>query len=188
MSKCGLGIKCPDNWLSSEMAELDCLLIRQPYASLVAYGAKRWEFRTYDCKKRGLICIGSSRGKPFKTGDPLLNSISPLFPRGFALAVGVLVDSRQVVAEDLNRVYKGEKTIKIDGHKIVTVAEPLGEPKYDIQAAMKDRKWENYAWILQNVSPLRTIVQIRNNSSGSPWTKVSLEKGEPLSENIRNYF
>lgn len=31
---------------------IDCLIVRQPFASLIAYGMKRWEFRTYNCKKR----------------------------------------------------------------------------------------------------------------------------------------
>lgn len=171
-----------------QVTKMDCLLVRQPYASLIAYGVKRWEFRTYNCTKRGLICIGSSRGKPLKTGDPLLNSISDYFPRGVALAVGVLVDSRPVTSEDLKQAFKGEKTVRLDGHNIVTTAEPLGEPKYDIYAAIKDKSWRMFAWILEDVSPLKTLIPITNTRSGSSWTKVELENGEPLSKNLTNYF
>lgn len=168
--------------------KMDCLLVRQPYASLIAYGVKRWEYRTYNCAKRGLICIGSSRGEPLKTGDPFLNSISDYFPRGFVLAVGVLVDSRPVTGEDLKRAFKGEKTVRLDGHNVVTAAEPLGEPKYDIHAAIKDKSWNRYAWVLENVSPLKTITPIANTLSGSSWTKVELEERARLSKNLTHYF
>lgn len=170
------------------MTTLDCLLVRQPYASLVVYGAKRWEFRTYNCAKRGLICIGSSRGRPLKTGDPFLNSISDFFPRGFALGIGVLVGSRYVNGRDLEQAFKGEKSIRLDGRNVVTAAEPLGEPKYDVLAAIKDKDWRMYAWILENVSPLRKIIPIKHSLSGSTWTKVELESDQSFSKNISDYL
>jgi len=170
------------------MVILDCLIVRQPYASLIAYGLKRWEFRSYNCKKRGLVCIASSRGKPLKTGDSLLNSISKYLPRGFALAVAVLADSRLVTSEDLKRVLKGKKTVRIDGHRIVTASDPLGEPVSDILAATKEGDWKSYAWVFDNVSPFQTIIPIRIDRSGSTWTKIEIERFELISKSLSSYF
>jgi hypothetical protein len=54
--------------------QLPCLLVRQPYASLIAYGRKRWELRSYDTRRRGHILIAASRGKPIETTDETLNN------------------------------------------------------------------------------------------------------------------
>jgi len=117
------------------LRELDCIIVRQPYASLIAYGSKRWEFRSYNCKKRGVICIASSRGKPLKTGDPFLNSISGNFPRGFAARLivfhGLASRITRKNAEGIVRRYPFpshehiEKAMQISGFK--GKADPLVE-------------------------------------------------------------
>jgi len=170
------------------LIELDCLIVRQPYASLIAYGLKRWEFRSYNCKKRGIICIGSSKGKPLKTGDTFLNDIALFFPRGFVLAIGILKDSYLVTSKDLRKALKGTETVKIHGHNITTASKPLGEPICDILKAIKDSDWKMYAWVLKDISPLKTIIPLRSTKSGSTWTKVELTERESLSKSLESYF
>jgi hypothetical protein len=168
--------------------EIDCLIVRQPYASLIAYGSKRWEFRTYNCEKRGLICIGSSRAPPLKTGDSYLNSVSNSFPRGYALATGVLSDSFIATNKHLRKVYNGVETVTIHGYKIRTASKPLGEPVEDILKSINDKKWKMFAWVLRDVSSLNTLIELQNRNGGSTWTKVELADEEPLSKTLESYL
>lgn len=167
---------------------IDCLIVRQPFASLIAYGVKRWEFRTYDCKKRGLICIGSSRGNPLKTGDPYLNSVSKSFPRGFALATAVLVDSLEASNEYLRRHIRGEETVGIHRHLFKVASAPIGEPISDVIKAAKDKKWKMFIWVLKDVHPLENAAPLPNNLTGSTWTKIALENTVDSSENLDSFL
>jgi hypothetical protein len=167
---------------------IDCLIVRQPFASLIAYGMKRWEFRTYDCKKRGLIGIGSSRGNPLKTGDPYLNSISRSFPRGVALATAVLTDSFEANNEYLMREIKGQDTVTIHKHLFKVASAPIGEPMSDIMEAAKDKKWKMFIWVLKDVRPFKTFVPLQNNATGSTWTKITLENAGDSSESLDSFL
>jgi hypothetical protein len=167
---------------------IDCLIVRQPFASLIAYGVKRWEFRTYDCKKRGLICIGSSRGNPLKTGDSYLNSVSKSFPRGFALATAVLADSFEASNGYLRRDIRGEETIVIHRHLFKVASAPIGEPISDVMKAAKDKKWKMFIWVLKDVHPLKNIAPLPNNVTGSTWTKIALENAADSSENLDSFL
>lgn len=167
---------------------LDCLIIRQPFASLIAYGLKRWEFRSYNCKKRGLICIASSRGPPFKTGSNHLNHVSKSFPRGSVLATAVLEDSFLVTREELRNTLNQEKAVCIHKHKLKVADTPLGEPIKDILSSVSDGKWSMYVWCLSNVNPLRKPIPLEGKSNGSSWTRVQLSETEPLSKNLEAYF
>jgi hypothetical protein len=170
------------------MKKIDCLIVRQPYASLIAYGSKRWEFRTYNCEKRDIICIASSRNNPLKTGDPFLNSVSNSFPRGFVLAFGILVDSFLVTSKDLKKAFRGEETLTIHGHKITTASKPIGEPIADILQAISDKNWKMYAWVFRDITPLKTIVPLKNTNGGSTWTKVELSLEESPSKSLESYL
>lgn len=167
---------------------LDCLIVRQPYASLIAYGPKRWEFRTYYCRKRGVICIGSSKGRPLKTGSPQLNALSDSFPRGFALATAILIDSFPATGKELKATLNGEETVKIHGHIIKTASGPIGEPLKDIKNAIRDKTWNMFVWVLDNVTPLKNMVPLPDNVHGSTWTKVELAENEPLSKSLLSYL
>jgi hypothetical protein len=170
------------------MRKIDCLIVRQPYASLIAYGSKRWEFRTYSCEKRVIICIGSSRSNPLKTGDPFLNSVSSSFPRGSVLAFGILVDSFLATSKHLKEAFRGEETLAIHGYRITTASKPLGEPIADILEAIRDKNWKMYAWVFRDVIPLKTIVPLENNNGGSTWTKVELSQEESPSRSMESYL
>lgn len=88
---------------------MKCLIIRQPYASLVAYGHKKWEFRSYNTRFRGRIGIASSRGKPLKTSNEELNIHAKSFPRGTILATAELESSFPATNSDLKAAFKGDR-------------------------------------------------------------------------------
>ena len=167
---------------------LDCLIVRQPYASLIAYGLKRLEFRTYDCRKRGVICIGSSRGRPLKTGSAQLNALSGSFPRGFVLATAVLTDSFLATRKELKAALNGKRTVRIHGHRIVTASGPLGEPLKDVRCATRDKTWNMFVWVLDNVTPLKKMTPLPSSGHGSTWIKVELADNEPLSKSLLSYL
>lgn len=157
------------------MQELDCLIIRQPFASLIAFGLKRWEFRSKNTRKRGKICIASARGKPLRTGDQYLNNISSFFPRGFVLATADLSDSYLATSENLKKITYAEETIKIHGYTFKTTPEPFGEPLSDLKASVMDKKWKNYIWAMENVIPFKKMLPLKNGNN-SIWTKVELDE------------
>jgi len=148
---------------------LPCLLIRQPYASLIAYGKKRWEFRSYNVRKRGQIAIAASRGKPLETSDDNLNEAAAYFPRGMLLAWARLVESRPVTASDLRGIAKSSVKTRIEGSEFWTADSPIGEPMEDIRSLPS--KWRGYAWELSNIRPIPEPIPL-NNRPCSPWTTV----------------
>lgn len=154
------------------MSNMTCLLVRQPYASLLAYGRKRWEFRSYDVKKRGQIAIAASPSEPLRTHNDKLNSILHLLPRGRVLALANLTASFYVTRSDLEKNLTPPVTVDIHGHDILTADEPLGEPVEDIQNAIGNREWESFAWLIEQVRIVEKLVPI-SRVAASTWTKVS---------------
>lgn len=167
--------------------KLDCLIIRQPFASLIAYGPKRWEFRSYNSRKRGPICIASSKGPPLKTTSEELNEASKTFPRGFVLATAILKDSFLANRKNLSTVLTEEKTVCLHKCNLKVAAEPLGEPLKDILTSISDRKWQMYVWRLSNVTPLRKPF-VLTGTHVSTWGKVELPEEEIFSKNLLHYF
>ena len=137
---------------------LRCLIIRQPYASLIAFGHKRWEFRSYECRMRGKIGIASSHNPPLKTLNEDLNRVSSWFPRGTVLATAKIDNSFSVSNEELRTNAKETKRVVIHGHELLTFDEPIGEPLEDVEQAILNPNWAAYAWNLTEVRPLRTFI------------------------------
>jgi len=152
--------------------EMNCLIVRQPYASLIAYGPKRIEFRMQNCKKRGPILIASARGRALKTGDTYLNSISKSFPRGYILAKAVLTDSFIGNNERIREKLTGEETVCIHKHEFQVTSKPFGEPMNDLLKAANDKNWKRYFWVLKDVHPLSSIIPLPINGTGSSWIRV----------------
>lgn len=157
------------------MSKLDCLIIRQPYASLIAFGKKRWEFRRYDTKKTGSIGIAASHGEPWITSSFELNKILYMMPRGVVLATAELVTSFFVTNKDLESNRGKPIRVKLHGNVVTTLDEPIGEPPEDVDSAIQDQGWESFAWLLENVKQLEKPIPIERNLS-STWTKVTLQE------------
>src|SRR5438094_311228 len=117
------------------MTEIDCLLVKQPYSSVIAFGLKRWEFRSYETKKTGVIGIAASNAEPLRTKNDELNRSLHLFPRGVILATADLVTSFFVTANDLKQFLRDPTTITLHGNQVKTLGEPIGEPAEDVSAS-----------------------------------------------------
>jgi len=156
-----------------QMDVTQCIVVAQPYASLIAFGYKRWEFRSYESKKTGHIGIAASNSVPWPTRNLELNKTSYLFPRGVVLATADLVASFFVTSEDLKRKLTGPVQINLHGHIIVTCGEPIGEPLEDVNGAIADRNWNSFAWLLENVKPLENLIPFEKNDR-STWVTVDI--------------
>jgi hypothetical protein len=155
------------------MALLQCLIVAQPYASLIAVGCKRWEFRGYESKKTGKIGIAASNVDPWLTRNVELNKISHLFPRGMVLATADLVTSFFVASEDLKKKITAPVQVSLHGHSILTCGEPIGEPLEDVNTAIADRNWRSFAWLLENVKILDPPISFERDGR-STWVTVEI--------------
>jgi hypothetical protein len=151
---------------------LPCLIVRQPYASLIAYGRKRWEFRSYNARKRGRILIAASRGQPIPTSDSVLNNAATSFPRGALLASAELVNSELVTAHRVRQLAQSSVKYRIGDFELMTADAPIGEPISDVESI--PIQWRCFAWELGNVKPFETPVPLTKPSC-SPWTRVAAE-------------
>jgi hypothetical protein len=156
------------------MTTLECLVVAQPYASLIAVGHKRWEFRSYDSKKSGRIGIAASNTAPWPTRNLELNRISSLLPRGVVLATAELVTSFFVTSEDLKKKVTPPVEIDLKGHKIITYGEPIGEPVEDVNGAIADRNWRSFAWLFENVKTLDPLIPFVRTGARSTWATVEV--------------
>lgn len=152
--------------------QLECLVVREPYASLIAYGQKRWEFRYRPCRKRSMVGIVSSRSSPIPINPQVARSRS--FPRGALLAVAKLEDCKRVTAEDLVPFVNGHyRRINLHGIDFEVCEPPIGEPVEDVRAAANDDEWECYAWQLTSVLRLKKPRLIRSRAY-STWQSVNV--------------
>jgi hypothetical protein len=153
--------------------QLDCLIVQQPYASLISVGKKRWEFRSYDSNRRGTIGIAASPGPVFRVVNWDLNRIAGLLPRGVLLSIVDFDNSFFVTSEDLRRNLSPEVEVDLHGHKIVTLNEPIGEPSEDVERAIQSSTWESYVWLMKNVRPLKKPIPFVR-ASRSTWVTIEI--------------
>jgi hypothetical protein len=152
---------------------LECLIVREPYASLIAYGPKRWEFRSYPCRKRTTIGIVASRRRPIPINPAVAKSRS--FPRGALLALANISDCRKVNSADLAPFINGRYSkMKLHDVELEVCESPLGEPVEDIVDAANDDRWESYVWQLTSVVPLKNPQPIRSKAY-SPWKRLRID-------------
>jgi hypothetical protein len=127
------------------------LTLLQPWASLIALGAKRLETRSWRTNYRGEIAIHAGKGWPLSPHlreDPALAAIAEQFgityadhPRGAIIAIATLRDVVSITRE-----------FPIEAH----------------ERACGDFTPGRYAWSLTNVRPLPEIV--RCNGAQGLWT------------------
>lgn len=153
---------------------MDCLIVRQPYASLIAFGKKRWEFRRYPTEKTGRIGVASSPSEPLKTLSPELNKIAHLFPRGVILATANLVTSFYVTGNDLRKNRTDPVLVEMHGFLVETSDKPIGEPLADIDYAIKRKGWESFAFLLEDIEILNEPKPFERTSPRSTWVKVEI--------------
>lgn len=153
---------------------LDCLIIRQPFASLIVFGVKRWEFRSYASDKRGTIAIAASKAPPLRTSDAKLNQAAiNRFPRGVVLGTARVMGSHLITSKELQTRFRCCQQVTIHGLEFLVASEPLGEPPDDIRMALSRKGWRSFVWELDNVKPLAAPIEYLP-AHGSTWTKVKL--------------
>lgn len=155
------------------MSKIECLIVRQPYASLISFGKKRWEFRRYDTKKRGRIGIAAAAGEPWYTLTLSLNKLSNLMPRGVVLATAELINTFYITNRELKEIQCGTVKINLQGKEIITLDEPIGEPPKDVEIARNNERWESFVWVLNNVEQLQKPIPFKGKS-GSTWVEVTI--------------
>jgi hypothetical protein len=150
------------------------LIIRQPFASLIAFGKKRWEFRSYDTSIRGNIGIVASHKPSWASSNLNFNKILQLMPKSRLLATAELVNTFYITRDDLNKVCKELVTFKLYGHNITTFNEPVGEPVEDVEKALNNKNWESFVWILDKISVVDEFIIIKRFPR-SIWVQVDYE-------------
>lgn len=153
---------------------MDCLLVQQPYASLIIFGNKRWEFRSYEVKKRGTIGIAASPSSVLRTRNRELNIVAPSFPRGFLIGTANLVNCFYATGADLKRVMGETVKVSLHGHDLLTLGPPIGEPREDVSFAADSATWKSFVWEFEDVKSLPSSIPVTKNQR-STWVKVNLE-------------
>lgn len=136
------------------------LTLYQPWASLVATGAKKIETRNWATKYRGPVAIHASVNKTYAAqhcGDPLmrqaLGGLSPFdLPRGAIVAVANLVGL--VSTEILDRHDRTWAWTSPQGRRYEFVLT-------DQERTFGDYSSGRYAWLLADVRPLAHPIPYR---------------------------
>lgn len=149
---------------------MKALTLTQPWATLVAIGAKRIETRGWKTDYRGPLAIHAAKGwteemvKLSMRGEPFHSVLTaagyPLFsllPRACVVATCVLVDCRPITADSKEWGTNG-------------VLWPLD----DQERAFGDYAPGRYAWLLADVQPLAEPVPARGALSLWEWQPPSL--------------
>lgn len=112
------------------------LTIKQPYASLIAYGIKEYEFRTWKTNFRGEVLIHAGKSVDKKAMEEF--KIYDLdYPTGCIIAKAVITDVISV--DDQFREVLEEKNSLVYNHII------------------QDKSWSGYGFKMENVKKIKPI-------------------------------
>ena len=112
------------------------LSIKQPYASLIAYGIKKYEFRTWNTKYRGEILIHASKSVDKKAMEEF-KCYNLDYPLGCIIAKVNIIDSVKV-DDDFRGVLKSENSL-VYNHVI------------------NDKMWQGYGFKIDNARLVKPI-------------------------------
>ncbi len=154
---------------------MKAISLTQPFATLVAIGAKRLETRSWYTSYRGPLAIHAAKGYP-KTAlklasvEPLRNALThagldPLsLPRGMIVATCRLVAVFHISDRELSHQLPAQQA---DAPLMVSLAEewPVPEwvtiPPTQPELSFGDYAPGRYAWVLYNVTPLPQPIPAR---------------------------
>lgn len=140
---------------------MKALTLWQPWASLVAVGAKQWETRSWSTKYRGPLMIHAAMRKPPEINNPLVveEMIQALgvadfdeLPRGVILAVVDLTGTWELVPPVIDL--------------------PICPSSLDREQLLGDWRPNRFIWRLQNLRRLPKPVCARGHQR--PWTPTPL--------------
>ncbi len=112
------------------------LTVKQPYASLIAYGIKKYEFRTWRTKYRGEVLIQASKSVDKKAMDEF-KSFNLDYPVGCIIAKVLITDVIKV-DDDFRKILRSENDF-VYNHVI------------------NDKLWNGYAFQIDNVQLIKPI-------------------------------
>ena len=135
---------------------MKALSLLQPYASLIAIGAKKIETRSWSTKYRGPLAIHASRSnknKLLRFMEPFLKALRGIgiLPLGAIVATCNLVDCIKMTPEFVDFVKSAE------GYEIDFGVYEVGR----------------YAWILEDVKPLEKPISASGALSLWEWEEKS---------------
>lgn len=149
---------------------MKALTLHQPWASLVAAGAKTIETRSWPTKYRGRLAIHAAKTeKPVRTfeGRLLARELrrrapdSVEIPFGVVVAVVELVDVRPIEVFDHPSMLDRAQMPEEGG---------MWEPVPPDQIPYGDFRSGRYAWILDEISPLPNAIPVRGAQGLWRWT------------------
>ena len=118
------------------------LTIKQPWATLIMQGDKRFEFRSWQTKYRGELLIHAGKGIDKEAVKRLANYLPKELPQGKILGKVTLVDCRKMTPEFKEELLK-------ENNEIYT----------------KSSFHENYGWQLEDVNVLDEPIDAKGHLS-----------------------
>ena len=112
------------------------ITIKQPFASLIAEGYKKYEFRTWKTKYRGDILIHAGKGID-KAAMKKFESFNLSYPTGCIIAKAKLSDC-VFIDSDMKQKLKQENSLVYSG-------------------VVNDDDWEGYGFYLENIEKIDSI-------------------------------
>lgn len=112
------------------------ITIKQPYASLIAYGYKKYEFRTWKTKYRGEILIHAGKSLD-KNAMKKFEYLNLDYPSGCIIAKANLTDCI-CIDDNMKEVLKKENSIVYEG-------------------AINNKKQLEYGFVLDNIELINPI-------------------------------
>lgn len=112
------------------------ITIKQPFASLIAEGYKKYEFRTWKTKYRGDILIHAGKGID-KAAMKKFESFNLSYPTGCIIAKAKLSDC-VFIDSDMKQKLKQENSLVYSG-------------------VVNDDDWEGYGFYLENIEKIDPI-------------------------------
>lgn len=112
------------------------ITIKQPFASLIAGGYKKYEFRTWKTKYRGDILIHAGKGID-KAAMKKFETLNLTYPTGCIIAKAKLSDC-VFIDSDMKQKLKQENSLVYSG-------------------VVNDDDWEGYGFYLENIEKIDPI-------------------------------
>lgn len=112
------------------------ITIKQPYATLIAKGLKRYEFRTWKTKYRGEIYIHAGKGID-RRAMKKYEKLGLQYPRGQVIAKATLKDCL-VINDAMKQKLKEEN-------------------EYIYEEIVSDETWKGYGFLLEDIEEIEPI-------------------------------
>lgn len=143
------------------------ITVWQPWASLIACGAKHYETRSWKTNYRGPIAIHAGKGDtrgvfallPLQTREAIRNALMQ-----YKLPIGAIIATADLV--DCIRV---SHPIFHYDHRVVAVALENGEEISGNEYVFGDYTPERYAWKLENIKMLNVPIPAKGKQGLWNW-------------------